>query len=83
MTNPTEFVMFGKTGASAAQPAEEPAERLPLMRLDTDLGLFALSPGMHDLLLRCARIGLHSGPILTPEQKALDALLTALQGARQ
>jgi hypothetical protein len=77
MTNPTEFAMFGKRG----RPAEEPAERLPLMRIDTDLGLFALSPGMHHLLLSCARAGLDSGPILTPEQRALDALLTALMGA--
>lgn len=56
--------------------------------LPTALGLQArmiaerragMTPELYALLLRCARIGLDCGPIITPEQRALDALLTALE----
>lgn len=40
----------------------------------------SIGPEVWQLLLTCARIGLDSGPITTPEQRALDALLTALMG---
>lgn len=69
MTNPTEFAMFGKPGKS---PQTMNAVASTALRT---------SPQVWDLLLSCARAGLDSGPILTPEQKALDALLTALMGA--
>lgn len=40
------------------------------------------SPEVWQLLLRCARIGLDCGPITTPEQRELDALLKALEADR-
>lgn len=75
MTDLTEFVMFGHSRAPRVDP-----ERIALLRLETPEGLFSLGDTLHTLLLRCARTGLDAGPILTPEQHALDALLKALMG---